>query len=152
MKHIFFALLLVGCIPKDDPAPMQTTTSAIDRQLIQTADAMARYRDGRDAEPTEQGKAAFRRECVVHETDREILLDQMREHAQIHVFAWREWYRVHCDSIESGRGPIIDSSTGHTVDARACDADAGAPPGFWYIHTPEENLAQAQRDACERAQ
>lgn len=147
MKRFLFAILLVGCAVPKDPPP--APTAEIDRQLVQAADAMARYRSGHDPEPTDQGKTAFRRECLLHESDREVVLDQSREHAQIHAYAWREWYRIHCTPVD---GTVIDRTTGTTVDAWACAADAGSPPGYWYVHTPEENLARAQRDACERAQ
>ena len=150
MKRFGLAFLLVGCVQQPTPGPT-TTTSAIDRHIVQQASAMARYNHGDDAEQSEAGKAAYRRECLVHQTDREILLDQGREHAQIHAYAWHEWYRLHCVEIDPGK-PVVDRTTGNTVDAWACDADAGPPPGYWYMHTPEEGLARAQRDACERAQ
>ena len=150
MRSLVCAFLFAGCVQQPTNPPVQTT-SAIDRHIVQQADAMARYRKGEDAEQSDQGKAAYRRECLVHQTDREILLDQGREHAQIHSYEWHEWYRLHCVEIDPGK-PVVDRATGNTVDAWACDADAGAAPSYWYKHTPEEGLARAQRDACERAQ
>jgi hypothetical protein len=139
-----------------------------DRHLAREAsrmdDAFGLYLMGDDAGESEEERSAFRRVCLAHQAEREIVLDDLRDHTRRHNVAWHSWYREHCTPpAQAPAGTVayvvMDKETGALAtpedladDLKVCDADAGSPPSRIYAKTPIEQMAQERRDACERAQ
>jgi hypothetical protein len=169
-----FAACLLACSQPAPPAPhapaapvstdvarwvAEVSTDA-DREdrTTRLVDAEGRFLSGDNAEPSDLGRAAYRTVCREHAVEREMTLDELRERAQIHTFAWREWYKTHCLPIANGlktpNSVAIDRDTGKalTDSVYVCGTDAGTPPARVYERSSAEVLAQARRDACERAQ
>jgi len=149
--------LLVACAP-EGRAVAPPATGAVGERAIQAAaiaaDASRRYASGLDPSGDDAGRAAYRSACLEHQIDRELVLDELHERAQIHAFAWRDWYERHCVALAPPDGTVvaIAESGASAPVARLCPTDAGAPPARAYERSDEERLAQRQRDACERAQ
>lgn len=91
---------------------------------------------GNDDGLTERVKKSLRKVCLREQNDREMVLQQMRERAQINFFNWKEWHEKHC-------GKDLD-------DQYVCAVEGG--PSKVYVRDAAEDLAVKQRDACERAQ
>ena len=148
------------------PKPAERAANDLDPDTVLQNSAYAlnvareAYNHGEDAPDSPKVQSFFRQECRLHETDREALLDQMHERAGIHAFAWRDYYERRCSSPALPQATeAVDARTGETLISNLpylcpVDADAGAAsyPAQAYDRSPEEKLAQRQRDACERAQ
>lgn len=171
MKRLALALLLVGCARTLPPvAPVSpdveqwaTLVDVDDKREEADEDARLRYLVGDMPAAGDVGKAAYRSVCKENHVDREFILDALREHGQIHAFAWADWYDTHCGpkpGASTNGFSVISRETGKPArpgdvleDVLAvCSADAGTPPAKEYWPTPAEQIAKMRRDACDAAQ
>jgi hypothetical protein len=159
MKSAVLAVSLLACAPTIGALQITTTSAtSTGERAIQAAaiaiDADRRYLSGQPAAAGDAGRAAFRAACLERQVDREMLLDQLHSRAQVHAFAWKDWYERHCVPLGLPDGTFVAlAETGADASAAyLCPASAGAPPTRAYERSDEERLAQQQRDACEAAQ
>lgn len=156
----FLSVFLCGCSlltptpPPQHARPTPEPHRLSKAQIEQFAEDM--YALGDDAGSLEEDRAAFRQVCLKHQDNREIIIEGLHYHAQLHVILWRAWYEKNCVAPVMPDGTVVTwPEKGESFNPPVpflCSSDAGAPPAQTYARTEEEILAQEQRLACERAQ
>jgi hypothetical protein len=118
--------------------------------------AQANYELGDDSGVTEEDRAAFRQVCLKNQDERAEVLEKLLYHAQMHRILWRDWYEKNCTNLVLPDGKTIAwPEMGITFNPPVpwvCSIDAGVPPAQVYQKTEQEEIAQRQKLACERAQ